>query len=137
MFLMFVKVTKRSRELSYDLEKQWTSSLNDGRLVASELEGGLALLAAATSNLTGLANMAVPGANTNKCRCYKYKQKIQTNASDANTNKCTDYFVFRGICDSFGSALHRACSWHGRSGDSPFERDCQFLPPAGPAVLAE
>lgn len=92
MFLMFVKVTKRSRELSYDLEKQWTSSLNDGRLVASELEGGLALLAAATSNLTGLANMAVPGANTNKCRCYKYKQKIQTNASDANTNKCTDYF---------------------------------------------
>ena len=69
MFLMFVKVTKRSRELSYDLEKQWTSSLNDGRLVASELEGGLALLAAATSNLTGLANMAVSGANINKCRC--------------------------------------------------------------------
>lgn len=54
--------------------------------------------------------------------------QIQTNAL---------IIFFRGICDSFGSALHRACSWHGRSGDSPFERDCQFLPPAGPAVLAE
>ena len=70
ILLIFVQVTKRSRELAYDLEKQVASSLNDGRMLASGLEGELARLVAATSNLTALTSVVGPGALTDKYISY-------------------------------------------------------------------
>lgn len=55
------QVTKRSRELAYDLERQTTSNLNTGRRVKSELEDEVDRLTATASNLTQLAYTATSG----------------------------------------------------------------------------
>ena len=57
-------MTKRSRELAYDLEKQLASNLKDERRANTEFGSGLDKLAAATYNLTSLtaqAKVALPG----------------------------------------------------------------------------
>ena len=55
------KVTRRSRELAYDLEKRLESARSEGLSVKSGFEGELDKLIYATANLTGLAGLTMPG----------------------------------------------------------------------------